>query len=83
MPPQQLSAAAFILRQAELEEAEEASHRRKGAPNIPALREPAWDGDEPQARMIERILSDTYKPLRVKVSCLRWMILLFLFMGGC
>lgn len=65
---QQLSAAAFLLRQAEIEEAEELGVGRKVGPNIPALREEAWDGDEPQDRAIRRILEDTYKPLRVKAS---------------
>lgn len=68
----QQSASAYLLRQALLEEQEEqglsSSSSRRQRPPIPELREPAWDGDEPQDRAIRRILEDTYKPLRIKVS---------------
>lgn len=64
------STATFLLEQALREEAEEERilQAKKRARQPKELQEPAWDGDEPQARAIRRILEDQYKPLRVKVS---------------
>ncbi|KAK4052022.1 hypothetical protein OIV83_002316, partial [Microbotryomycetes sp. JL201] len=65
------SAARFLMAQAEREQQAEqdliqqrklASDKQQAA----ASKEQAWDGDEPQDRMIRRILEDSYKPLRVK-----------------
>ncbi|KAI5476858.1 DnaJ family protein [Pseudohyphozyma bogoriensis] len=63
--PKSKSAAAHLLEQALLEEQEESENPRK-EPVIPELRERAWDGDEPQERALRRILSDQYKPIRIK-----------------
>lgn len=78
------SAASFLLRQAELEAADEqAAIEAQRASQERILQrarasgqtqgqgknmEPAWDGEETQERMIRRILEDQYKPLRIKVT---------------
>ncbi|KAM0788047.1 hypothetical protein ACM66B_006245 [Microbotryomycetes sp. NB124-2] len=63
------SSSSFLLAQAKLEEQIESdmlSKQKKDQDLVKASQEQAWDGDEPQARMIRRILEDSYKPLRVK-----------------
>lgn len=57
------SASAYLLAQAALEDAQDP--KKALWTQIPE--EEPWEGDEPQARAIRRILEDQYKPLRVKV----------------
>lgn len=67
-PDQPLSASAYLAAQAALEEANAQPKKQFVVPD-----KNAWDyntGDEPQAKMIRRILEDSYKPLRVKVRSL-------------
>lgn len=59
------AASAYLFRLAEEEERGEQLAPSE-QPDIPELREKAWDGEEPQDRLIRRMLEDTYKPLRVK-----------------
>jgi hypothetical protein len=62
-PP--LSASAYLAAQAELEEQNAEPKKPFVVPD-----KNAWDyntGEEPQVKMIKRILEDSYKPLRIKV----------------
>ena len=62
------SASSYLAQQALLEEEELAETVRKNKRLPPELREPVWEGEETREAMLQRILEDQYKPLRVKVS---------------
>ncbi|KAM0749264.1 hypothetical protein T439DRAFT_326993 [Meredithblackwellia eburnea MCA 4105] len=61
----QHSTSSYLLAHAQAEEEAEQEaldlQRRKPDPN-----DKPWDGDEPQARALRRILQDQYKPLKIK-----------------
>lgn len=80
--PPPSSASSYLAEQARLEEEgfESEAEKRRKAKLLPELREPAWDGEETRERMLQRILQDQYKPLRVKVKS---FVFLFLRITAC